>query len=80
MMDTRIDHTLADDVSAASAAYLFNLLPGFATLPAPDVYERLQHHIFAALVAYAEAAKNWGLPPEPSDSCDTLGLGVDCLK
>jgi hypothetical protein len=65
-MSFRIINPLADDVAAASAALLFNLLPEIVKLPAPEAYARLQSHIHAALLAYAESLEGWGFPPEPS--------------
>ena len=46
---------LVDDVSAASAAYLFNLLPALVKRPASEQYESLAAHFEAALMAYRDA-------------------------
>jgi hypothetical protein len=45
------DNTLAD-VTAASAAYLYNCLPEILKLTPSEQYERLRLHFEAALAAY----------------------------
>lgn len=65
-MSCRIISPLIEDVAAASAAYLFNMLPEIVKLAAPEAYAQLQTHIHSALIAYAESLNNWGFPPEPS--------------
>jgi hypothetical protein len=61
-----LDAQLADDVAAASAAYLFNVLPSIVALPPPEAFERLKGHFEAALAAYADGTDGW--IPEPSDN------------
>lgn len=58
---------LAGDVAAASAAYLFNVLPEILKLPASEQYERLRLHIEAAFLAYRDAQDGW-VPPPFSDN------------
>ena len=67
-MNPRSARPLAKDVAAASAAYLFNILPEIMKLPAPEAYARLQAHIHTAILVYADGLNNWGFPPEPSDN------------
>lgn len=55
---------LIEDVCAASAAYLFYLLPDLVKLPAPEAYKRLAAHFEAALLAYRDGLAGW--VPEPS--------------
>ena len=57
----------ADDVAAASAAFLFNLLPAIAALPAPEAFERLAGHFRANLTAYRDARAGWAAA-DPSDN------------
>ena len=57
------DH--AGDVAAASAAYLFNLLPAIAALPASEAFWRLETHFLAAIAAYRDARAGWACP-DPS--------------
>jgi hypothetical protein len=58
---------LAEDVSAASAAYLWNVLPDIATLSATEGFERLADHFRTAFLAYFDGLEGWGLP-EPSEN------------
>jgi hypothetical protein len=62
------ERRLIEDLAAASAAYLFNLLPGIVNLPASERFTRLAAHIEGAVVAYADAKQGWyeGRIPEPS--------------
>lgn len=55
---------LLADVSAASAAFLFNLLPALLELPAAERYERLVTHFEACLVAYRDGLNGWLDPSE----------------
>jgi hypothetical protein len=55
---------LREDVCAASAAYLFNVLPELVKLPAPEQFKRLAAHFEAALLAYRDGMSGW--IPEPS--------------
>lgn len=55
----------ADDVSSASAASLFNVLPELLKLPAPQQFERLREHFRTAFLAYHDGLAGWALP-EPS--------------
>jgi hypothetical protein len=57
---------LIEDVCAASAAYLFNVLPEIAKLPAKEQFERLAVHFEAALLAYKDGMRGWNEIPEPS--------------
>lgn len=55
---------LVEEVCAASAAYLFNLLPQLVQLPAAEQFKRLASHFESALLAFHDS-----LPPrvpEPS--------------
>ncbi|QJW94195.1 hypothetical protein [Frigoriglobus tundricola] len=65
-MPLRPNSALADDVCAASAAYLFNLLPDLVKLPAPEQFQRLAAHFEAALLAYHDGINGW--LPEPSQN------------
>ncbi len=58
---------LAEDVAAASAAYLVNVLPEIIKLPASQMFERLKTHFSTAFLAYSEGLENWGFP-EPSEN------------
>ena len=58
----------AEDVAAASAALLWNILPDIVKLPACEGYARLQEHLEACIFAYRESLSGFGLPPEPSDN------------
>lgn len=42
----------ADDVAAASAAYLWNVLPSIAELPDTDGFARLKMHFLTAIQVY----------------------------
>lgn len=59
------DQKLIEDVAAASAAYLFNVLPEITKLPATEQYERLKLHFSTAFLAYQDAQAGW-VWPEPS--------------
>jgi hypothetical protein len=56
----------AEDVAAASAAYVYNLLPELAKLSPPEGFRRLYDLFHTAIVAYVESQCNWGLRSEPS--------------
>jgi len=57
---------LIEDIVAASAAYLWNVLPSSAPLPAPEAFARFQAHFESAFAAYFEAS---GIRlPEPSEN------------
>ena len=62
----------AEDVAAASAAYLFNVLPGITALPAPEAFERLKLHFETAIMTYqrmaAEGAHACTRLPQPSQN------------
>jgi hypothetical protein len=60
-----MNEQLANDVAAASAAYLIDCLPEILGLPAHEVIHRLELHIHTAIVAYLESTRNWDIP-EPS--------------
>jgi hypothetical protein len=57
---------LIEDVSAASAAYLWNILPEITTLPDSEGFERLRDIFRTAFIAYFDAREEW--IPEPSDN------------
>lgn len=57
-------NNLIEDVTAASAAYLVNVLPEIAKLPASEQYKRLEAHFLACLMAYRECLKDWLIPSE----------------
>lgn len=44
--------TLKDDVAAAGAAYLVNVLPELMTLPKSELFDALRVHLRASLAAY----------------------------
>lgn len=63
------DRKLAEDVAAASASLLYNVvLPAIRDLPPSEQYDRLAEHIADAIGAYTEAARGWheARAPEPS--------------
>ncbi len=53
---------LVEDVSAASAAYLWNILPEIAKLPSVEGFERLCEHFRTAFLAYFDGLEGWRLP------------------
>jgi hypothetical protein len=55
---------LTETVAAASAAYVYTLLPDLAALPPRAAFERLKAHFEAALIAYTDGLDGWG-EPEP---------------
>lgn len=55
----------ADDVSAASACYLYNVLPSIMAESPPEAFRRLAAHFLTAIRAYHDARAGWGIP-EPS--------------
>jgi hypothetical protein len=65
---TRDDHPgtdpLAEDVAAASAAYLWDVWPEIAKAPPEEAIRRLALHFGTAIRAYLEGLENWGFPPE----------------
>ena len=65
-MSHRHSAELLEDVAAASAAYLYNMLPRLVELPAKEVYRQLAAHFEAALCAYRDSLNNWTIPAEPS--------------
>lgn len=54
----------ADDVAAASAAYLFNALPEIQKLTPPEQFERLREVFATALAAFVEVRRE--LTPSPN--------------
>jgi hypothetical protein len=58
---------LMDDVAAASAAYLWNILPEIAKLPCVEGFERLAEHFRTAFLAYFDGRCGWGLPAPSSN-------------
>lgn len=57
---------LVEEVCAASAAYLFNLMPELVKLPATEQFKRLVAHFEAALLAFHDNLPPW--VPEPSQN------------
>lgn len=55
---------LVEEVCAASAAHLFNLMPELARLPATEQFKRLAAHFEVALLAFHDNLVPW--VPEPS--------------
>lgn len=53
---------LAEAVSEASAAILFNVLPALIKLPASECHERLRVHFATALSAYHQGLRGWDFP------------------
>ena len=53
---------LAADVAAASAAYLFDILPSILALPPPEAYERIKAVFAAASQAYEDGKDGWFEP------------------
>lgn len=58
----RPDPELAQDVAAASAAYLLTMLPAIMRLPRDEAFERLTMHFEAAISAYLDGVRGWELP------------------
>jgi hypothetical protein len=59
---TQLSNKLIEDVSAASAAYLWIILPEIAKLPSADAFERLCEHFRTAVLAYLDGREGWVLP------------------
>ncbi len=57
---------LIEDVSASSAAYLWNTLPEIAKLPCAEGFERLYDIFHTAFTAYFDGLEGW--LPSPSDN------------
>ncbi len=55
-----------EDVAAASAAVLFNVLPELMKLPAPERYARLVGHQLGCLAAYDDLREATHPLPHPS--------------
>lgn len=56
---------LIDDICAASAAYMLNMLPQYRALNESELFERLKAHFEAAITAFIHGAAGWNVP-EPS--------------
>ena len=50
---------LISDISAASSAYVVNLLPWICKLGAAEQFNKLAAHFEAALLAYKDGLKGW---------------------
>ncbi|QJW98493.1 hypothetical protein [Frigoriglobus tundricola] len=65
---TRDDHPeldpLAGDVAAASAVYLWDVLPEILNSTSEEAVRRLALHFETAIRAYLEGRENWGFPPD----------------
>jgi hypothetical protein len=59
------DPNLAEDVCAASAAYVVDVLPELMKLPPAEQFARLAAYFEAALMAYRDGLAGW-IAPEPS--------------
>ncbi len=57
----------AEDVAAASAAYLYNALPAILQLSPPEAFERLTRLFRANIDAYRDCRVGW-VPPDPSNN------------
>jgi len=57
----QLSSKLIEDVSAASAAYLWNILPEIAKLPSAEGFERLCEHFRTAFIAYFDGREGWEL-------------------
>ena len=63
-----VDHWESDDdIAAACAAYLYNVLPDILLLPPGRQFERLQVHFLACLAA-RECRPGRTFPPRPGDN------------
>ena len=54
---------LAGDVAAASAAYLWDVLPEILKTAPEDAVRWLALHFETAIRAYLDGRENWGFPP-----------------
>jgi hypothetical protein len=59
---------LADDVAAASASVLFDLLPEINKLSPSEAFERVATIFGTAIMAYFDAYENWGFPTNPGEN------------
>lgn len=55
---------LAADVAAASAAYLWDVLPEILKTAPEEAVRRLALHFETAIRACFEGRENWGFPPD----------------
>jgi hypothetical protein len=55
-------HQHAEDIAAAAAAYLWNVLPFIMKLSAPEAFDRLKTHFEVAITAYTKGTERWELP------------------
>jgi hypothetical protein len=55
---------LAEDVAAASAAYLWDVLPEILKSAPEEAVRRLALHFETAIRAYLEGLENWGFLPD----------------
>jgi hypothetical protein len=62
----RQSNELIEDVSASSAAYVWNVLPEIAKLPCVEGFERLNEIFRTAFIAYFDGLDGW--LPEPSEN------------
>ena len=63
-----MNHQLAEDVAAASAAYAFNVLQEIMALPAPEAYQRLFELFRVAILAFEDGQSSWFAAPGLSES------------
>jgi hypothetical protein len=69
MPTIRYDPERIKDTSAASAAYLFNLLPELMRATDDERYERLACHFEANIAAFIHGCRGWEAAiPEPSSN------------
>jgi hypothetical protein len=65
---TRDDHPeldpLAEDVAAASAAYLWGVLPEILKTAPEEAVRRLAQHFETAIRAYLDGRENWDFLPD----------------
>ena len=64
----RLLDPLVTDIGAASAAYLWDVLPEIVSAGRDEAFHRLAVHFETAIRAYFEALENWGFPPATQES------------
>jgi hypothetical protein len=64
----RSDDELIEDVSAASAAYVFNVAREILKRDAPDAFRRWYDLFYGAITAYRDARGGWLGDAKPSDN------------
>jgi len=63
----------AEDVAAASASVLCNLLPDFLNRKPQEIYQTLKAHVGTAIRAYCDSLQAWGLKP-PLENATTVQI------